>query len=41
VSALTATPDALKRWINFNGFVQAYFAQWRSMEEPEASEKLT
>ena len=40
VSALTATPDALKRWINFSGFVQAYFAQWRSMEEPQATETL-
>jgi hypothetical protein len=40
VSALSAAPDALKRWINFNGFVQAYFAQWRSMEEPQAAEKL-
>ena len=35
-----ATPDALKRWINFNGFVQAYFAQWRTMEEPQTVERL-
>lgn len=40
VRALSATPDALRRWINFNGFVQAYFAQWRSMEEPQTVERL-
>ncbi len=40
VSTLSVTPDPLKRWINFNGFVQAYFAQWRSMEEPQAVENL-
>ena len=40
VAHLSATPDALKRWINFNGFVQAYFAQWRAMESPRAVEKL-
>jgi hypothetical protein len=40
VSALNANPAPLKRWINLNGFVQAYFGQWRSMENPEAVEKL-
>ncbi len=40
VSALVSDPEALKRWINLNGFVQAYFGQWRSMENPEAVEKL-
>jgi hypothetical protein len=40
VSALGVNSDALKRWINLNGFVQAYFGQWRSMENPEVVEKL-
>jgi hypothetical protein len=40
VAAFTVSPDALKRWINLNGFVQAYFAQWRTMEEPQAVESL-
>ena len=40
VSVLGSNPDTLKRWINLNGFVQAYFGQWRSMENPEAVEKL-
>jgi len=40
ITALNANSDALRRWINFNGFVQAYFGQWRTMENPEAVEKL-
>ena len=40
VSALGSNPDAVRRWINLNGFVQAYFAQWRTMENPEVVEKL-
>jgi EH_Signature domain len=40
IGALTTYPDALKRWINFNGFVQAYFAQWRTMDEPQTVERL-
>jgi hypothetical protein len=40
VSALGSTQDPLKRWINFFGFVQAYFGQWRTMENPESVEKL-
>ena len=40
VSALVGNPEALQRWVNLNGFVQAYFGQWRSMENPEAVEKL-
>lgn len=40
VSALSSNPDALKRWINLNGFVQAYFGQWRTMENPEIVESL-
>lgn len=40
VQALTHLPDALKRHTTFNGFVQAYFAQWRKMEAPESVEAL-
>jgi hypothetical protein len=40
ISALDSNRDPLKRWINLNGFVQAYFGQWRTMESPEAIEKL-
>ncbi|MDR3409827.1 MAG: EH signature domain-containing protein [Formivibrio sp.] len=40
VGALGNTQDPLKRWINFFGFVQAYFGQWRTMENPESVEKL-
>jgi hypothetical protein len=40
VSALGVDSDGLKRWINLNGFVQAYFGQWRSMENPDTVEKL-
>jgi EH_Signature domain len=40
IGALTTYPDALTRWINFNGFVQAYFAQWRTMDEPQTVERL-
>jgi hypothetical protein len=40
ISALGSNHDPLKRWINLNGFVQAYFGQWRTMENPEAVEKL-
>ena len=40
VNALGTNPDALKRWINLNGFVQVYFGQWRTMEEPQAAERL-
>lgn len=40
ISALGSNPDPLRRWINLNGFVQAYFGQWRTMENPDAVEKL-
>ncbi len=40
VTALGGNPDALKRLINLNGFAQAYFGKWRSMENPEAIEEL-
>ena len=40
ITALSANSDALRRWINFNGFVQVYFGQWRTMESPEKVEKL-
>ena len=40
ISELTNNPDPLNRWINLNGFVLAYFGQWRSMKDPEAVEKL-
>lgn len=40
VVALAANPDGLKRWSNFYGFVQAYFAHWRKMDEPQSAEKL-
>ncbi len=40
VSALGSTQDPLKRLINFYGFVQVYFEQWRTMENPESVEKL-
>ena len=40
ISALSNRPDPLKRWINLNGFVQAYFGQWRTMDNPDVVEKL-
>lgn len=40
VEALKSDPEALKRMTTFNGFVQAYFAKWRSMDNPEAIEEL-
>ena len=40
ISVMSGNSDPLKRWINLNGFVQAYFGQWRTMENPEAVEKL-
>lgn len=40
IAALSMNFDALRRWINFNGFVQTYFGQWRTMENPESVEKL-
>jgi hypothetical protein len=40
VNALGGDLDPLKRWINLYGFVQAYFGQWRTMENAEAVEKL-
>jgi len=40
VEALRKEPEALKRMTTFNGFVQAYFAKWRSMDNPEVIEKL-
>ena len=40
VSGLSSNSNALKRWINLNGFVQAYFGQWRTMEDPQAVETL-
>jgi EH signature protein len=40
ISAISSNSDPLKRWINLNGFVQAYFGQWRTMESPEVAEKL-
>jgi hypothetical protein len=38
--ALHTNSDAFKRSINLIGFVQAYFGQWRTMENPEAVEGL-
>jgi len=40
VEVLKKNPEALKRITTFNGFVQAYFAKWRSMDNPEAMENL-
>ena len=40
VDALKKDPETLKRMTTFNGFVQAYFAKWRSMENPESIESL-
>jgi len=40
VEALKGDPETLKRLTTFNGFVQGYFAKWRSMDNPEAIEKL-
>ena len=40
VEALKKNTEALKRITTFNGFVQAYFAKWRSMDNPEAMENL-
>jgi hypothetical protein len=40
ISALSNDSAPLKRWINFAGFVQAYFGQWRTMENPEMVEEL-
>jgi EH_Signature domain len=40
IKALTIDPTALKRRITFIGFVQAYFSEWRSMDEPHAVEEL-
>jgi len=39
-NALSENPEPLRRWINLHGFVQAYFGQWRSMENPEVIETL-
>jgi hypothetical protein len=40
IEALTIDPAALKRRITFIGFVQAYFSQWRTMDEPQTVERL-
>ena len=40
IEALTGNPDALMRFRTFCGFVNAYFDQWRTMENPEGAEKL-
>jgi hypothetical protein len=40
VAALHDKPEALKRPTTLNGFVQAYFCQWRTMEAPELVEEL-
>lgn len=40
VEALRRNPEALTRITTFIGFVQAYFAKWHSMDNPEAIEKL-
>jgi hypothetical protein len=40
ITALGGSPHPLKRWLNLNGFVQAYFGQWRVMENPETVERL-
>lgn len=40
VSALHESPGPLQRWLNLNGFVQAYFGQWRTMENPDSVETL-
>jgi hypothetical protein len=40
IAAISSNPEPLRRWITLNGFVQAYFGQWRTMENPEAAEKL-
>lgn len=40
ISALSINYDPIRRWINFNGFVQAYFKEWRNMDEPHNAENL-
>lgn len=40
IEALTESPDSLKRFRTLCGFVNAYFDQWRTMENPERAEKL-
>lgn len=40
VNALSENPKPLHRWMNLNGFVQAYFGQWRTMENPDSVETL-
>jgi len=40
VEALKRDPETITRMTTFNGFVQAYFAKWRSMDNPEVIERL-
>jgi hypothetical protein len=40
IQSLAGSPDALERVTTFTGFVHAYFANWREMENPEAAEAL-